>query len=110
MSETSAALADGVLDPLARLLREMRAAGITDPGHVVRASLAAGKHAVKYPLFAWGAGVDPLAILWAADAQRVLVVADVVGDEAVTARAIEVALDVVALDRALAAMIAVSND
>jgi hypothetical protein len=45
---------------------------------------------------------DPLAILWAADVRRVLVVADVLGDAAATARAIHMALDVVALDQALA--------
>ena len=69
---------------------------------VVRDALAAGEEAVRWPLLAWGAGVDPLAILWAADVRRVLVVADVLGDAAATARAVHMALDVVALDQALA--------
>jgi hypothetical protein len=47
---------------------------------------------------------DPLAILWAPDVRRVLVVGNVVGNEAATARAIEVGLDVWTLGRALAAV------
>ena len=70
---------------------------------VVREARAAGESAVTHPLLAWGAGVDPLAILWAADVRRVLVVGNVVGDAAATLRAVHTALDVVALDRALAA-------
>jgi hypothetical protein len=97
MSDTAAALADGVLGPLARLLGEMQAAGVADPGRVVRAALAAGENAVKNPLLAWAAGVDPTAILWGHDVRTVLVVADVLGDRTATAHAIEVALDVAAL-------------
>jgi hypothetical protein len=104
MSDTAAALADGVLGPLARLLGEMQAAGIADPGRVVRDALAAGEHAVQCPLLAWANGVDPLAILWAADVRRVLVVGNVVGNEAATARAIDVALDVCKLSRELTAV------
>jgi hypothetical protein len=104
MSDTAAALADGALGPLARLLEEMQAAGVADPGRVVRDALAAGENAVKYPLLAWLAGVEPVAILWAYEVHTMLIVANVVGDEAATARAIEMALDVWTLERALALM------
>jgi hypothetical protein len=102
VSEIGAALADGVLDPLARLLNEMRAAGVADPPRVVRDALAAGENAVTWPLLAWGAGLSPVAIMWAPEAQIVLVVANVVGDVEATGRAIGMALDVVALHRDLA--------
>jgi hypothetical protein len=102
MSEIEAGLADGVLEPLARLLGEMRAAGIQDPASVVRAALEGGEAAVKWPLFAWGAGINPVAVMWAREVRVVLVVADHVGDLEATARAIDMALDLVALDRALA--------
>ena len=104
MNDIGAALSDGVLDPLARLLNEMRAAGVADPLRVVREALAAGEGAVRWPLFAWGAGVNPVAIHWAYEVRTVLVVADVLGDAAATARAVEVALDVWTLGRALAAV------
>jgi hypothetical protein len=104
MSDIATALADSVLGPLARLLAEMQTAGVADPGHVVREALAAGENAVKYPLLAWGSGVEPVTILWARDVHTMLIVANVVGDEAATAHAIEVALDVWTLERALAMM------
>jgi hypothetical protein len=104
MRVLDAGLADGVLDPLARLLGEMQAARVGDPARVVREVLTAGEDAVRWPLFAWAAGVNPVAILWAYDVRRVLVVRNVVGNEAATARAIEVGLDVWTLGRALAAM------
>ena len=102
MSDLGAALADGVLNPLARLLGEMQAAGVPDPPRVIRAALAAGEHAVTHPLLAWGAGVDPIAILWATDVRRVLIVANVVDSEPTTIRALEVGLDVWSLGRELA--------
>ena len=48
-------------------------AGITHPGPVVRAGIDAGEVIWRAPLFAWGAGVNPLALLWADAIQRVLV-------------------------------------
>jgi hypothetical protein len=47
---------------------------------------------------------DPLAILWAADVRRMVVLAGVVADAAATSRGITMALDVWALGRALAAV------
>jgi hypothetical protein len=102
MNEIGAALADGILGPLGRLLSEMRAAGVADPPRAVRDALAAGENAVQWPLLAWGAGINPIAIMWAPEVRIVLVVANVVGDAEATGRAIGMALDVVALHRDLA--------
>jgi len=98
-----AGLAEGVLTPLARLLAAMAAAGVPDPARTVRDALRAGEDAVKYPLLAWGDGVDPAAIAWAPDIQVVVVTADVLDDEQATQRAVALALDVAALARWLEA-------
>ena len=90
------ALADSVLEPVEHLLAEMRDAGISNPGLVVRAGIGAGEVIWRAPLFAWGAGVNPMALLWANEIQRVLVCANVIGDATATARSVVVALDVVA--------------
>lgn len=92
-----------MLGPLVRLLAEMQKAGVADPGRVVRAALAAGEEAVRWPLLAWG-GVDPVAIHWAYEVRAVLIVADVLGNPVATARAIAVALDMLALGRELTAV------
>jgi len=47
MSDTGAALADGVLDPLASLLGETQAASVGDPARVVRDVFTAGEEAVR---------------------------------------------------------------
>jgi hypothetical protein len=78
MITVEAGLTDDVLDALAHLLGEMQTAGVADPARVVRAALAAGEDAGKYPLLAWLGGVESVAILWAADVRRVLIVGDVV--------------------------------
>ena len=70
---------------------------------MVRDALAAGENAVKYPLLAWGEGINPMAIRRMGDVWTVLVVGNVIGDAAATRRAMEMGLDVVALNRELAA-------
>ena len=94
--ELETALAGSVLEPLECLLNEMRAAGITHPGPVVRAGIDAGEVIWRWPLFAWADGVNPAAVLWGKEIQRVLVCANVLGDAPATARSVVLALDVVA--------------
>jgi hypothetical protein len=96
MSELETAVAGSVLEPVEHLLNRMRAAGIPYPGSVVRAGIAAGEVLWRAPLFAWGAGVNPVALLWAEEIQRMMVCADVMHDMPATTRALVLALDVVA--------------
>jgi hypothetical protein len=99
--ELETALAGGVLEPVARLLGEMRNAGIPDPARVVREVLAAGE-VVRWPIPAWIAGVEPVTILWADKVWALVVVGNVVGDAEATGRAVQMSIDVEALSRELA--------
>jgi hypothetical protein len=97
MSETETAIAGSALESLERLLTEMRGAGVTHPASVVRAGLDAGEVIWRAPLFAWGAGINPVTLLWASEIQGVMVCANALRDMPATTRALGLALDVAGL-------------
>jgi hypothetical protein len=78
------------------LVRRMAADGVTDPVTVLRAAVDAGRDAAEAPILALARHVDPQAIRWAPEVERLRVVHDL-GDGVRLRLVVQTCLDRIAL-------------